>query len=195
MDGPPEPADSYVESLWVNLLELEQLMPAHDATILVDTRSAYAKAMVLAAGNWLERRTLFALLTFARDASRRPALVSFVKIRTLDRQFHTLFNWRSGKVNSFLGTFGADFRDRVKKALQENEDILRASKDFMTLVADRNTLAHSSRLADEVDFTPLEVRNKFFNAASWVAWIGKFLVDGQEPSWDPPSIPIHTESG
>ncbi len=194
MQAPPEPAESYVERLWDNLVDLEQYMSGCDATILVSTRSAFAKAMVLAAGNWLERRTVCALLDFANRASSEETLVLFVRAGVLDRRFHTLFDWKSGKVNSFLRKFGTDFRDRVQEASEENGDVLSASLDFMALVAERNALAHSSQIADEAQFSPKEVRIKFYNAAGWVSWIGRFLVNGRAPSWNPPSVPTPLES-
>ena len=74
MDAPLQPAESYVERLWNELSDLEQYVPQADATVLLNTRSAFAKAMVLAAGNWLERRTVQTLLDFARSASsKRPS--------------------------------------------------------------------------------------------------------------------------
>ena len=189
MEAPPEPKESYVESLWNNLVNLEQKILEGDPAILVDTRSAFAKTMVLAAGNWLERRTLYVLVDFATRASSKPTLVSFVKTGAIDRKFHMLFNWKDGKVRSFLGKFGPDFKNKVEQAIRENHDVQRASIDFMNLVAERNKLAHSSRLSNEVEFTASDVRIKFYNAAGWVSWIYEFLVDGAVPSWNPPTVP------
>ena len=190
MEAPSEPQESYVERLWNNLADLEQHIAKEDATLLVDTRSTFAKTMILAAGNWLERRTVHVLVDFATSASSGQTLVSFVKTGALERRFHTLFDWNSGNVNSFLGKFGKDFRNKVKLAVQENNDVLLASHDFVNLVAERNALAHSSRLADEAQFTASDVRAKFYNAAGWVSWIGRFLVDGEAPLWKPPSVPL-----
>ena len=190
MEVPPEPEESYVESLWNNLVNLEQNVPKYDPMILVDTRSVFAKTMILAAGNWLERRTLHVLVDFANSVASQPTLAYFVKTRALDRKFHTLFDWESGKVNSFLGKFDTGFKEKVLQAVQENNDVLLASHDFVNLVAQRNVLAHSSRLADEAQFTAADVRTKFYNAAGWVSWIGRFLVDGKAPPWDPPSVPL-----
>jgi len=185
-----EPKESYVERLWNNLVNLEQNIPKEDATILVDTRSAFAKTMVLAAGNWLERRTIDVLVDFVTRASvGRQTLVSLVHTGVLDRRFHTLFDWNSGKVNSFLRKFGPNFKEMALQASQENESVQFASYDFMSLIAERNKLAHSSRLSDEAQFTASEIRTKFYNAAGWVSWIGQFLVDGAVPSWNPPSVP------
>ncbi|MCY4673132.1 MAG: hypothetical protein OXD43_05085 [Bacteroidetes bacterium] len=190
MEAPSEPQESYVERLWNNLADLEQILLKEDAKILVDTRSAFAKAMVLAAGNWLERRTRSVLEDFATSVSSQQTLVYFVRTGALDRKFHMLFDWNSGKVNSFLGKFGPDFKKNADQAIKENDSVLRASLDFMELVAERNELAHSSQLGkDEVQFTASQVRTKFYNAAGWVSWIGEFLVDGAVPSWNPPSVP------
>ena len=188
METPFQPEDSYVEKLWNDLSDLEQCGPQLGATLLVNIRSAFAKAMILAAGNWLERRTQQALLFFARSASSNDALVYFVKNRVLYRQFHTLFDWDTGKVNSFLGKFGPDFKKKVKAA-NGNGDIHRASHNFMELVAERNSLAHDSRINDEAQFTPSEVRTKFYNAAGWISWISQVLADGNLPAWNPPSPP------
>jgi len=80
-----EPKESYVERLWNNLVNLQQNIPKKDATILVDTRSAFAKTMSLAAGNWLERRTIDVLVDFVTRASgSTQTLVSFVDTGVLD---------------------------------------------------------------------------------------------------------------
>ena len=188
MEVPLDPADSYVETLWNDLSDLEQCGHLVDATALVNTRSAFAKAMILAAGNWLERRTVQALLLFTKSASSNEALVHLVENKVVKRRFHTLFDWDSGKVNSFVGIFGSDFKAKVNKANGDDE-IQRASLDFMELVAARNVLAHDSRISDEPQFTPSQVRTKFYNAAGWVSWVGQFLIDGELPAWNPPSAP------
>lgn len=187
METPLQPEDSYVERLWNDLTDLEQAGPQLAATVLVNIRSAFAKAMVLAAGNSLERRTIQALLLFAKSASGNDALINLVEKRVLNRQFHTLFDWESGKVNSFLGKFGSDFKKKAEAA--NDDEIHRASRDFMELVAERNALAHGSRMNEEAQFTPSEVRTKFYNADGWISWVGQFLTDGNLPSWNPPSPP------
>ena len=145
--------------------------------------------MVLAAGNWLERRTVEALLLFASSASSNEALVCLVKKKILDRQFYTLCDWDSGKANSFLGNFGPDFKAKAQEAANGNGEIHSASLDFVGLVAERNVLAHGSQISDEAQFTPLQVRTKFYNAAGWVSWVGQFLTEDGPPSWNPPSAP------
>ena len=188
VETPLQPEDSYVEKLWNDLSDLEQYGPQLGATVLVNIKSAFAKAMILAAGNWLERRTLQAILFFARSASSNDALIHLVEKKVLDRQFHTLFDWDSGKVNSFLGKFGPDFKKKAAAA-NGNDNIHRASLDFMALVAERNRLAHSSKINDQAQFTSSEVRIKFYDAAGWITWIGQFLTDSNPPSWNPPSPP------
>ena len=194
MGAPLTPAASYVERLWRELDDLEQYVSDAGPVVLVNTRSAFAKAMVLAAGNWLERRTVQALLDFADSASSRETLACLVKTRVTDRRFHTLFNWRSGKVDSFLGYFGSDFKTRAQEIATQNGGVLRASLDFMELVSERNGLAHKETIGDEAQFTPLEVRTKFYNAAGWVSWITRFLTEGEPPIWNPPSGPPHDDS-
>ena len=191
MDVPLQPEQSYVERLWNDLGDVEQYV--FDAGVLVNTRSAFAKAMVLAAGNWLERRTIQALLDFAKSASSRSTLVFLVEKRVLDRQFHTLFSWKSGKVNSFLGKFGRDFKLEAQEAIRQNEEVQSASQDFMLLVAERNSLAHGERISVEAQFTPSQVRTKFYNAAGWVSWVGQFLTEGRAPPWNPPTAPTQLE--
>lgn len=187
--SPLRPEESYVERLWNDLAGLEQYLHPAEPTVLINTRSAFTKAMILAAGNWLERRTLQALEDFAGSASSRETLVWFVKRRGLGRQFHTLFDWESGKVSSFVANFGPDFKKQYEEAASSDTEVLRASLDFMELVAERNELAHSSRISDEAQFTAAEVREKFYSAAGWVTWVGGFLREGGAPSWNPPSVP------
>ena len=184
-----EPADSYVERLWSELADLEPCVSEAGPAVLINTRSAFAKAMVLAAGNWLERRTVQTLLDFARGAASKETLVLLVRRRVLDYKFHTLFDWRSGTVNSFLGIFGDDFKGKAKKAAKENDDVHRASLDFMELVGERNGLAHDKRIGDEAQFTPIQVRTKFYNAAAWVSWIGQCLAEDDPPPWSSPAPP------
>ena len=187
MDAPLQPADSYVERLWNDLSDLEEYSSTISASVLVSVRSAFTKAMILAAGNWLEQRTMQALLLFAKSASSNDALVHLVENRVHRRQFHTLFDWKASNVNSFLGLFGADFKGKALEA--SSEEIDHAALDFIVLVAERNALAHGSKINDEAQFTSSDVRDKFYNAAGWISWIGQFLMDGQHPSWNPPTAP------
>lgn len=189
METPLQPTESYVERLWNELGELEQYAVKGGPVLVSNTQSTFAKAMILAAGNWLERRTMQAILDFTESTSCNEILVALIKTTVLKRKFHTLFDWNSGSVNSFLGLFGKNFRKNVQRAAPQNTSVHRASLDFMELCSERNQLAHNKRLGDEAQFTPTEVRTKFYNAAGWVSWIGQFLIQGSAPSWKPPSAP------
>ena len=114
METPFQPEDSYVEKLWNDLSDLEQCCPQLGATLLVNIRSAFAKAMILAAGNWLERRTQQALLFFARSASSNDALVYLVKNRVLYRQFHTLFDGIRARSTVSWGSSGRTSRRKSR---------------------------------------------------------------------------------
>jgi len=145
--------------------------------------------MVLAAGNWLERKTTQELLEFTKAVSDSEALVELVKRRVLDRQFHTLFDWKTGTVSTFVSLFGSPTKSLVDAALRSNASLEQASRDFMALVHQRNLLAHDGAISEEPQFTANQVRSMFYNAASWVSWMGETLINGAAPAWSPEKPP------
>jgi len=191
-----EPAESFVEALWHDLRDLEKYVPPAGIGVLVSARATYAKAMVIASGNWLERRTMAVLNSFVDEVSRsHEPLRELVRKKVVDRQFHTLFDWKSGRVDSFLKLFGKTLSNELLQAEKMQPDIANASMSFMKLVAERNVLAHAPEISQDPQFTPGDVRSMFYRASSWLSWIRECLIGAQAHSpWTETPPPQAAES-
>jgi hypothetical protein len=61
----------------------------------------FRKALLLAAASYFEHCISDAVLEFANETSNgNELLVEFVKNKAISRQYHTFFDWDSGKVTA-----------------------------------------------------------------------------------------------
>lgn len=169
---------AYVVTVWRSFEALQsRLLETADPSIIVDAQAVYSKAMILAAGNWFERKVSEVLVDFARVHSNGDLrVVELVRQRAVARQFHTLFDWEQQVPSRFLALFGDRFKDASIREIKASETLASGARDFMTLVAQRNALAHAQALDEEPPFTAAEVFTKFNSGAEWVRWLERALL-------------------
>ena len=79
---------------------------------------------------------------------------AFVSNKAISRQYHTYFNWdQTNNINSFLGLFGADFKDKITSEIKEDKDLQEQIKAFLTIGSERNKMVHNNFLECKLDKT------------------------------------------
>lgn len=189
------PSDSIVEMLWRELVQLRQELGDSPPGALSALNSAFAKTMTLAAGNWLERRTMRALESFVECAApKHPSLWEFTKRRAIARQFHTLLD-PNRSISAFVAHFGDDIKRRAMNFHKEEEVAREASESLVRLIGGRNDLAHGDKIDFTPQWTPEEVRNLFHASADWLTWFESLLLSKEEvPGWKPSAPALENRS-
>lgn len=139
-----------------------------------DIEGSLSKILLLSSASYFENRITNAISGFAERISKsNEALVSLVKNKAIERQYHTYFQWRdkNRSSNSFFAMFGTSFRDSAKEDLKATFSISKAEKAFLELGDLRNLLVHGNFANYPLEKTADEVYELYQNALQFVEYI------------------------
>lgn len=135
----------HVKSIYDNYKEDEQLLndllPANPelASFMQEHRKMFGKNLVVFCANFFELFTLDSLPILLSD---KKTVCSFLRKQALDRRYHQLFDWDKQNVNKFLTCFGENFRDKISKEIEADQDLKNKMGSFLELGRWRNKLVH-----------------------------------------------------
>ena len=130
--------------------------------------NTYKKALLLSAASYFETVITKAIHNYAVSASNNdPKLISLIDNKALNRQYHTLFNWKENNSNQFWGTFGESTKIKAKKEIKD-QGLTDAEIAFMEIGRERNNLVHRNYVEAVVNYTFEEIYNKYIDACKFV---------------------------
>ncbi len=144
-----------------------------------------SKTLLLSSASYFESRIANEISDFASNVSNsNEALVSLIRNKAIERQYHTYFSWREGdrSANPFFAMFGTSLKDSAKKDLKDTELSLAASA-FLELGELRNLLVHENFASFPLDKTADEIYSLYTGALRFVSYIeGKLNRQALEPA-------------
>lgn len=132
-----------------------------------------SKTLLLSSASYFESRVASAIADFAvRSSSANEALVSLVRTKAIERQYHTYFSWREGNrsANPFFAMFGTSFKDTAKLDLK-NPELSSAANAFLELGDLRNLLVHENFASFPLEKTSDEVFALYRQALKFVSYV------------------------
>lgn len=98
---------------------------------------------------------------------------SFLKKNSFKTRFHTLFDWDvDGNVNKLLGMFGKGFKKRLRKEIDEKEDMCDGEKAFILIGTLRNKLAHEGIYEEKLYHDSLKkIYEKYQSALNFISFL------------------------
>lgn len=167
---------SGVERMCASHAALRDLVSASgDMSLWVDLNAVFVKALIIAAASEFEVSLSKMILEYVVErAARDEAVVSLVKNKVLERQFHTFFQWDGKNVNGFFGLFGSGVRARADEAMRES-DFRRAVESFLQIGARRNLLAHNNFAVQELDWSIDDVVERYTHGRRFVEAVPALL--------------------
>jgi hypothetical protein len=141
----------------------------------------FRKLLALSVASLFEHTITDAILIFcAIRAAGDPALFCLVRMKAVERQYATYFDWNNRTANTFFKLFGevlgSSMKDEVKKSPQ-----LKAECDsFLELGYLRNCLVHQNFASFPFEKTAEEVYEEYKQASSFVDYVVTRLCDACE---------------
>jgi len=132
----------------------------------------FTKVLILSCASYFEDRIITLISNYCCHITNdNKRISSFIKIKGLDRQYHTLFDWKENNANKFFTHFGDELKTTHKTDIKNSEDLKCFEQDFMFLGRSRNTLVHSNFASFSIEETYEEVYEKFKNALKFVEYL------------------------
>lgn len=159
---------------------LKFLSDANQLSMALDFEDSYKKLLVMACGSLFEFHLITHINSFVgRSSDIRVA--ELVRNKALSRQYHTLFKWDASNVNSFLGVFGENYKQRVSVELNANASLTTGMRNFLQIGAERNRLAHGNLGEISPDLTVQEIKEKFYSAWAFLQYLTSTLEIAPSP--------------
>ncbi|MBF0437116.1 MAG: hypothetical protein HQL77_17360 [Magnetococcales bacterium] len=114
----------------------------------------FKKIIILSSASYFEDIIQKKLIDFiSHRSNNNKEVVSFLRKKAIDRQYHTFFDWDKNNANKFLSLFGDDFKTKIGEEINHSEEITKAMKAFLEMGQLRNTLVHNN-------FAKFNIENK-----------------------------------
>lgn len=135
----------------------------------------YKKALLLSAASYFEFTITKIIHDYVAETSQNNMeLIAFVDNKTLNRQYHTLFNWKENNANQFFGAFGESLKLSAKNMIKER-GLIDAEVAFMEIGRERNNLVHRNYVEAVVNSTFEEIYEKYLRACQFIEFLAELF--------------------
>jgi hypothetical protein len=119
----------------------EKLQTDGEISLQVWASQYLRRFFILIAANYYETELTGAIASFVNSSSNNPLVVSFIE-KSMDRQYHTYFDWKGSIANQFFSKFGKEFKKKAAEEVDLYPRLDEAIKAFLELGRARNELSH-----------------------------------------------------
>lgn len=154
----------------------DYLISKGEITFATYIDSVYKKVLVLSAASFFESVISKQILAYtAKTSGSDKRIVVLVENKVIERQYHTLFDWKANNTNVFLKLFGTETQNKAREEINSNVVLKTAESDFMELGKLRNMLVHENFAEYDVNITLGEIYTKYKSACNFLSFIEKVL--------------------
>jgi hypothetical protein len=122
----------------INYLESQK-----EISLKIQFDTTFRKTLLLSAASYFEEEICKMIQEFVEKVSENNQyVVSLVKKKAIERQYHTYFDWDGSNANQFFSLFGQAFKDKLKQEIDKDETLKSSVKAFLELGKTRNKLVH-----------------------------------------------------
>jgi hypothetical protein len=159
-----------------NKLLLGRLVAANEVSLAATIDDVFRKALLLAAASYFKQAICSAILKYVSDrADADAAVVALTKVKAIDRQYHTYFEWDSPNANSFFGYFGDAYKQHAKARVEKDPALREAIRAFLEIGSLRNQLVHRDFATFTLNKTSDEICSSYKLALPFVEFVPKSL--------------------
>jgi len=172
-------AKTIIDSLYSDYEALISYLDQNAEISHRNTVESYSrKVLLLSSSSYFEHKIRECLLEFATERTNSDTIVlSLIRSKAIERQYHTYFNWEGKNANQFFSLFGDEFKDQMSKFLKTNNDMNQSIRDFLELGYLRNKLVHLDFASFPLDKSLDEIYSLYKNALIFVEIIPSCLRD------------------
>jgi hypothetical protein len=149
---------------------------AHEPSFRSTADESFRKSLLLAAASYFEDRVTACIVSFVHNHSQQnELLVSFVKEKALNRQYHTLFDWDRNNANKFFSLFGTSFKSFMQGELRKEPNLDKSVQAFLEIGRERNRLVHQNYASYSIEKTAEEIYELYKSALMFVELLSAHL--------------------
>ena len=147
-----------VDQLYNEFQDIIGKLDNSEVSLRSSAEEAFRKNLLLAAASYFEDVVKAQILNLVRKhAGENETIISFVRNRAIERQFHTYFDWKKRNANSFFGYFGEGFKSYMVERVESDRAYDESVRAFLELGNERNRLVHQNFGSFRLQKTTTEV--------------------------------------
>ncbi len=159
-----------------NKLVVSKLLTAGEISLVTTLDDILRKTLLLAAASYFEHTICEAIINYVSEiADYDTAVISLVKIKAIERQYHTFFDWNSPNANAFFSHFGEKYKLYAKESVDNDPDLKESVRAFLELGNLRNQLVHQNYANFPLEKTSDEIYALYNIAIKFVRFIPESL--------------------
>ncbi|MFW9260388.1 HEPN domain-containing protein [Nostoc sp. CALU 546] len=155
-----------------NLDLLKFLEEKNEPSFMVQFNTVFTKTLLLSAASYFEHEICRMVQTFIEYKTQNDeCIVSIVKQKAIERQYHTYFDWEGRNANKFFSLFGKTFKENRLKDVKKDTNLDSAIKSFLELGNERNKLVHQNFADCTIEKTAEEVYKLYQQATLFIDFL------------------------
>lgn len=132
----------------------EYLIADTQITMSTTVDNHFRKVFLLSCASYYEKEIQDAIKLFIEKKSFDERVLIFATNKGIERQYHTYFDWKGvNNINSFLGLFGSDFKNKVSGEIKLDNELEQNMKAFLIIGYERNKMVHENFLSYNLEKT------------------------------------------
>jgi len=152
----------------------ERTQPSFSQIVSDDFR----RLLALSVASLFEQTITEAILEFCTiKAAGDPGLFCFVRMKAVERQYATYFDWNQKTANGFFKLFGEPLGISMKEDIKKRQELKAGCDAFLELGSLRNRLVHQNFASFAFEKTAEEVYSDYKQATIFVEYVVARLCD------------------
>ncbi len=170
---------SIIDKIYADHQELtkylgERTQPSFSQIVTDDFR----KLLALSVASLFEQIITNAILEFCTiKAAGDPGLLCLVRMKAVERQYATYFDWNQKTANGFFRLFGEPLGISMREDIKKTPELKAGCDAFLELGSLRNRLVHQNFASFAFEKTAEEVYNDYKQAIRFVEYVVARLSD------------------
>ncbi|MDI6838333.1 MAG: HEPN domain-containing protein [Rhizobiaceae bacterium] len=136
---------------------LDSLVSSGQVSLASDFRNIFSKSLVIVSASYFESYFREIVQQALRKHSLNDKVFNFGVNKGVERQYHTWFDWKGGRVNPFFAMFGEECINKYKTDCDGDSALKNSAKNFIEIGQSRNLIVHDNFLTYNLNKTPDEV--------------------------------------
>jgi hypothetical protein len=163
-----------VDDFYSNYEQLSALIEGtNQISLRVWVNESFRRVLVLTMANYLETKVKTLIQELCRKKTGSELVFSFLA-NSMERQYHTYFDWEKRNANKFFSLFGKRFKDEMVKEVESSEKLDEGIVAFLEIGNTRNILMHEDLFFVDIgNKTTKEFYESFKSATFFVDYLVK----------------------
>jgi hypothetical protein len=131
-----------VDEFYQNYIEfLRQIQNGQNPSLVVWAHENFRRMLIVAMANYLENEMRAIMKDYWQRKSANDLIHSFL-LNSMERQYHTYFDWEGKNAHRFFALFGDNFKQEAIRDVEGNDALKEGIREFLEIGRRRNLLVH-----------------------------------------------------